>query len=295
MNKTDFATNGGFPIVLDDLIFEQEATRDAFFGLLSAFGIYTGALSCVISGCNFSSGVYQPGYVALNGEILKFDGCPNVILPSGCTLVWQVLSTFDSNGDKTLESTATFQAYEVRKAQITFVSNADSVNYLVVVGAPTLMDEIVELTSRDNPNLALKNTILAVIAAANLYAAKAQETPILIGSGGSAPAFDSGFAGLSAPEALRMWKDSIGNIHIEGSFASNSIQTGWHQIFPIPAGYRSNQVSLGYIGQNISTSAVMICLGINIYTSGPSNGLWIYSAQGSQVYSVGHIIFKQES
>ena len=30
MNKTNFASNGGFPVVLDDFTFEQESIREAF-------------------------------------------------------------------------------------------------------------------------------------------------------------------------------------------------------------------------------------------------------------------------
>jgi len=149
MNKTNYATNGGLGEVLDDLTFDQQAVRDAFYGLLSAFGVSI-ADSFIISGCNLVAGVYQPGYIALGGEILKFDGAAQTSLPGGNTRVWDVLATFDSNGDRILESGGAFQAYQVRKAQVTYVLNANAPNYLAVSGAPTIQDKIVAMIASED-------------------------------------------------------------------------------------------------------------------------------------------------
>ncbi len=168
MDKTNYATNGGFGELLDDLTFDQQSVRDAFYGLLSAFGVSI-ADSFIISGCNLISSVYQPGYISLGGEILKFDG-GSCGVSVGHTRVWDVLLTYDSDGDRVLESGGTFQAYQVRKAQIINVLDADAGNYLHLSSAPTLQKLIVEMVAADNANTDLANKILAVIAASGLYA-----------------------------------------------------------------------------------------------------------------------------
>lgn len=149
MNKLITTNNGGFSLVLDDFRFEQQAVRDAYYGLLSAFGV-AASDSFIISGCTLSGGSYQPGYISLFGEVLKFDGQANIAVPVGETLVWDVSITYDSAGDKVFENGSTVQTYQVRKAYITSVPNANAANYLTVGGATTLENKIISMLAGED-------------------------------------------------------------------------------------------------------------------------------------------------
>lgn len=121
MNKVLTTNNGGFPVVLNDLRFEQAATRDAFYGLLSAFGVSV-ADSFIISGCTIASylagGAYAAGYISLEGEVYKVDAGVLPVLGVGETWYWAVDVSYDSAGLKVFENAASVDTYQVRKAKI---------------------------------------------------------------------------------------------------------------------------------------------------------------------------------
>ncbi|MCK6648723.1 MAG: hypothetical protein L6Q66_03615 [Bacteroidia bacterium] len=234
MNKVDFLHNGGFPLLLDDLNFDQAATREAFYGLLSAFGA-TAPTSFIISGCNLSGSAWLPGYLSIAGEILRFDGQALAVPSFGMTNVWDVYETNDSAGQKLLENGTTVQTYKLRKARIIAVSNAVAANYLNVSTAPTLASKLVSIVSADNGATELANKILAVIAGSNLYALKAIEAWRVIGAVGQ-PAFQNSWANnFTAPARQAAFrKDSMGMVHLRGCISGSNGAV----IFNLPAGYR---------------------------------------------------------
>lgn len=121
MNKVISTNNGGFPVVLNDLRFEQAATRDAFYGLLSAFGVSV-ADSFIISGCTIASyiagGSYAAGYISLEGEVYKVDAGVLPVLGGGEAWYWAVDVSYDGTGLKVFENAASVDTYQVRKAKI---------------------------------------------------------------------------------------------------------------------------------------------------------------------------------
>jgi len=234
MNKVSFLHNGGFPALLDDLDFSQEATREAFYGFMSAFGV-TEPLSFVISGCNLSGGSWLPGYICLAGEILRFDGQALSLPGFGNENVWDVLETNDPIGEKVFENGAIVQTFKVRKARIIAVTSAVAVNKFKVANNKTLATKLVEIVSADNPALDLTNKILNAVGASGLWALKAIEPWRVVGAVGQ-PAFQNGWANnFSAPARQAGFrKDNLGMVHLRGVITGNNGAT----IFQLPSGYR---------------------------------------------------------
>jgi hypothetical protein len=74
MNKFDFTHGNGQPFYLNDLIWNDDAYRNAFNGIFKTFGN-----NFIVSGCDVTTSGTAPyvtiteGYVLLNGELLKVD------------------------------------------------------------------------------------------------------------------------------------------------------------------------------------------------------------------------------
>lgn len=122
MNKFITTDNGGLPIQLDDFRFIDDSVRNAFKGLISAFGInpdesfiLSGAGS-TLNGPNYD---IAAGYICLNGEVLEVEAhsIPTTLGP-GEAHVWRLKTTFDPAGLKTFESTLSFDTYEIRQAEV---------------------------------------------------------------------------------------------------------------------------------------------------------------------------------
>jgi len=123
MNNLKTTDNGGFPFVLDDLRWEADAVREAFFGLVTAWGV-TASDSYILSGCdNVINGLNYDvgaGYIVLEGEVFKVDAHSVVITaPIGETHTWEIVETNDPAGTKTFDAGGTFETYKIRRAQIT--------------------------------------------------------------------------------------------------------------------------------------------------------------------------------
>lgn len=122
MNKLETTQLGGVPFDWDDWRFEQEAVREAFFGLLSAWGVDP-ATSFIISGCtstlnglNFD---ISAGYIAFSGEIYKVDAHSVLVaLPVGFNHQWLPLVTFDPAGLESTKNLGTVDTYEIRRANV---------------------------------------------------------------------------------------------------------------------------------------------------------------------------------
>lgn len=156
MNKLKTINIGGFPFVLDDIRWEQDAIREAFLGLTTSWGI-TAADSYILSGCVFTdigpSYAQTEGYLVIAGEIYKAEAT-NITKPApGDVIVFDIITTFDSAGNKTFESGGTADTYEIRKARP--VVKTLPVTDLVALTAPTIHDKI---TDAVNDRLSLLQT-----------------------------------------------------------------------------------------------------------------------------------------
>lgn len=126
MNKLITSNTGGFPLVLDDLRFIDEAIRESFSAVFKSFmqneDIENVAL--IVHGCEKSvtgtfptlTNTYSPGIVVLNGESLLFPG----LVVSGVDLPrrWAVETTFDPSGDKIFKNGDTESTYQIRRAKL---------------------------------------------------------------------------------------------------------------------------------------------------------------------------------
>ncbi|MDT8337182.1 MAG: hypothetical protein RQ856_05065 [Candidatus Izemoplasmatales bacterium] len=121
MNKLITTSNGGFPIELDDLRFSDNAYRDGFKALVSPFAdVNNDAL--ILSGMVRSQQGqlinYTEGYCMLFGEIMYFPEHNLPLLQQGQFEYLQIDSSFDNNGNKTLENGIQVQSHQVRTAKI---------------------------------------------------------------------------------------------------------------------------------------------------------------------------------
>ena len=157
MNKLKTTANGGFDFFLDDFRFEQAAVREAFYGLLSAWGV-TNADSFIISGVVNSGGfvpggTFTAGYVSFGGEIFKVEAGT---LPShvpGGSFMFAVDTSYDAAGNKVFEDSSSQQTYEVRKAKI-ISSPLSGSDMLYNASTPTLIGKTTVLCEpkANNPN-----------------------------------------------------------------------------------------------------------------------------------------------
>ena len=122
MNKLKTNNLGGVSFDWDDWRWEQDGVKEAFFGLVSAWGIDP-ADSFIISGCESTlNGLnydIAAGFVALNGEIYKVDAhSVAVSLTAGNTHFWQENISFDPAGLEATKNAGTVNTYEIRRAVV---------------------------------------------------------------------------------------------------------------------------------------------------------------------------------
>ena len=119
MNKLNNTANGGISLEWDDMRWQDNAVREAFVGLASAFGI-SAADSFIISGCEvtgpFGAYTMAAGWVWMLGEILPVEAqaVPNPGV--GQSLFYDLAITFDPTGNENMFNGGFTQTYEVRKA-----------------------------------------------------------------------------------------------------------------------------------------------------------------------------------
>lgn len=209
--------DGAMPLELEDLEWNDAAVRDAFYGLISAFGIHA-TESFKLSGCevtitqNGSNDDYActEGYICLNGEVFKVDACSISIGNSP----YSSRVIFDTNisltNAETFEDLTVHQCYEVRKATLKTANLVIPFPYMTY-DAPTLITVI-------------KNKI--------------NELGIdwkLVGAIGN-PAFAAGWSNVGAPYPVAGYRiDGFGKVELKG-LVSNNTPTG--NIFTLPVGYR---------------------------------------------------------
>lgn len=148
MNHIKTILGKALAVVWNDFDFHQAATEEAFYGLLTAFGVSV-ADSFRISGCtvNIAGVTYTvvAGYICLEGEILKVDA-HSVDVQGGEAAYWDIIETNDAAGYKEDSDGTYHDTYKVRKAKL-YAAAAP------VSGLPyncdTLQDKIIGLASRD--------------------------------------------------------------------------------------------------------------------------------------------------
>lgn len=121
MDRLKVTDVGGFPVVLDDLAYLQDAYKEAFKGI----GSFTdpalaAANGFIISGCERSVAAsvvtIQAGYIYLQGEVYKVD--QHTLAETADTELWQVVETNDAAGNKVFQDTVSHDTYKVRKAEV---------------------------------------------------------------------------------------------------------------------------------------------------------------------------------
>ena len=121
MNGLKTTDNGGFPFQLDDLRWIDSGIREAFKGIMSAYGI-DDSTAVILSGCQRSGGgtvSLTEGYVSIGGEICYVPAQTWPAHAGGTDEEYFVIeSTFDPAGSKTFESASVYDTYELRRGKI---------------------------------------------------------------------------------------------------------------------------------------------------------------------------------
>lgn len=218
MNKLKTVFSKGVPFEWDDIDWFQESVRDAFYGLLTAFGVSAGD-SFIISGCSvvitdLGGGSYRytwtDGWIAYKGEICKVVA--SSVVPSvGDVAYWSIVETNDSSGAEKDSDDNTVQCYKIRQGAL--VGG--------VTPAPgTYMPYNAET---------LANKITAIVE--GTYAKKTQPSWIL-------PGLANGWAHKSGAgySSLMYRKNELGYLELKGHVDPSGV-TG-QTLFTLPAGYR---------------------------------------------------------
>lgn len=113
--------------------------------------------------------------------------------------------------------------------------------------------------------------------------AMAVETPVVVGGGGSAPAFQGTWANWDTTQyrGARFWKDSDGIVHIEGLVKSGAVPG---TIFILPTGYRPGNALLFATDTNTGHGRFDVATAGNVVAQSGGNGYFSINAS-----------FKQES
>lgn len=114
MNKLITTYNGGMPIVLDDVRWNDDAYRAAFNGILKAFGTDFIVQGCVYSAIDDS---VTAGYIMLNGELLQVDA--HTKTGAG---YYQKVTTYNAAGTKTFRNASINDTYQQNRGLATAAS-----------------------------------------------------------------------------------------------------------------------------------------------------------------------------
>lgn len=126
MNNFKTTDNGGLPFVLDDFRWIDAGYREAFKGIMSAYGV-ADSTAVIISGCarTVASGTVTiaEGFVSLGGEIC-YVPLHTYAEPSGGQVEYfDLIVTYDPLGNKPFQSTVNYNTYEKRACKITVASS----------------------------------------------------------------------------------------------------------------------------------------------------------------------------
>lgn len=125
MHRFKTTDNGGLPFKLDDNRWQDNAYRDAFKGIISAFGVDL-STTILLSGCarteTGGTVTIASGYVSIGGEICYV---PSHSYPSPGTQkeYWVIHSSFDNSGTKLFQNLSTHDTYEMRIGKVLVASS----------------------------------------------------------------------------------------------------------------------------------------------------------------------------
>ncbi len=156
MDKLITSNNGGFAFVLDDLRWMDQGYREAFFGVLSAFGVAANE-TFILSGCNRSvSGSVvsiSEGYVAMEGEIHHLAAQAYPVPSPGQTEYFAESLTYDPLGTKVYKNGDSNDAYEIRKAKIEVSATPPSI-HTTITGAKRFFELVQDSIPQIDANTA---------------------------------------------------------------------------------------------------------------------------------------------
>jgi len=143
MNILKSETNNGLEFNWDAFRWEQDAVREAFYGLMTALGIENDE-GFIITGCAVSDGGstwnIAEGYFCFNGEICHVSAHTiTKSLGGGQDHGWTILETYDADGLMPLETGGVLNTYAVREAIVTIVSTGSPYTPML---APTIMQTL---------------------------------------------------------------------------------------------------------------------------------------------------------
>jgi hypothetical protein len=205
MNKLITTNLGGYPFVLNDLRWIDDAVRDAFKAIFSAYDE-----RFIISGCELT---YNPisqtyscteGYIYLNGEILhcaagdaEHDGEVNI---AG----WDIEVIWDINGSKTFKNAEVHNTWQIRRAKFQTFDIEEIDQKLIVTTCKRLHQLIAESIANNEEEW---------------------HYPSLMGSWDTEDTSDY--------SRIKFRKDLLGNITLQGQ-----ARNGNNDLFTLPTGYR---------------------------------------------------------
>ena len=250
--------DGGMPVELEDLEWQDAAIREAFFGLISAFGI-TAAESFKLSGCVVTKvgNDYHcsEGYICLSGEVMKVLE-HDITVGFGQIALFTADISYDASGNETFEDTSIHSSYEIRRAKL--------------IGG-----------GLSSPQVAMyyeASTIIQVIQ----KKLNAIETPWHLVGGNDEPGFAPGWANSGGTDAVVAFKkDAFNNVYLKGVATNPS--TGHGLLFALPVGYRPLEAFTFYSAYSAQQLAVF-----SVQTNGD---VWINSLNTENINLSG-VIFK---
>lgn len=121
MNRLKTLDNGGFPFVLDDLRFMDDAVRDAIQKLI--IGLNSGGLNCIVQGMAVTPGIganenIAAGYLMYDGELLRVDDHTTGSIDVADYQRLIIEENADPEGTKTFEDGGTHETYILRRARL---------------------------------------------------------------------------------------------------------------------------------------------------------------------------------
>lgn len=120
MNKVDFNLLGGYPLELDDLIFEQNAVRSGFSDIGKAMADGTDPIilhGCVVTDAGSTFDI-TAGAIFYEGETFNFPSHSVAKLAGAGTYYWRIVETADAAGNETFEDTSTKDTYFEREIRM---------------------------------------------------------------------------------------------------------------------------------------------------------------------------------
>jgi hypothetical protein len=237
MNKLITTGTGGFPLVLEDVRFLDDAYRSAFSYVFKSFmrNEDTNNIALILYGCEKSTSgtfpdmtnTYSPGVVVLAGEPLYFEGLTTVF---DIQRKFVLHTEFSSEGSKIFKNGNTVDTYQLRTAKLLPVITDDPFKY---ADAKRLNNQILSFVIE-------KNTTFSILP-------------------------DSLMQGSFPEGQVRFMRDALGFVHFRGIWHSTFLEND-QLLGTLPAGFRP-QVEMNYRLDAASTTISGNCL-IRIQTNG---------------------------